>query len=131
MDPSNPYQSSILIAESEDTRQQKLDSLRVAFLGWERLRVVYNLSLAALTTATVALLVLLRGYDWLHLGYLVEGAIAAILANIGFCLGLWLEAMLLFLGWRLATKRGVIFGIGLVFSSLITVLAILSTQMQF
>jgi hypothetical protein len=64
----------------ESTASSPPYTARAAFIAWERLRVVYNLTLAVLVLAVAQT-------DWSDPEFTWQLAIAACLANLCFCLG--------------------------------------------
>ncbi len=95
---------------------------RATFLAWERLRIVYNIVLVALTCISVLGTQPQQGLDP---GFWLAAAGAGVAANVCYFLGPGLECYLRWLGLRNAMLTSLLFGLGLAFSMLITLAAAL------
>jgi hypothetical protein len=86
------------------------------FLFWEKLRVLYNLSLTTLVLLVWAgLLRSSVSFDTL----LVESIVGAVGANVCFCAGPVANAYAYWLGWRHPVVTFILFVTGTVFSMLL------------
>ncbi len=90
---------------------------RATFLAWERLRIVYNVVLVALTCISVLGSQPQHGLDP---GFWLSAVVAGLAANVCYFLGPVAACYLRWLGVRSAMLTPLLFGLGLAFSMLIT-----------
>lgn len=99
--------------------------VRTTFLHWEKLRIIYNMVLVALTCiATFGLkpeLALDPGFWLLAIG-------AGLAANVCFFAGPLSESYIRWLGYRSAVLTYGLFGAGMAFSSAVTLVAAITVD---
>jgi hypothetical protein len=108
----------------ETPRSQFLSELRATFLHWEQLRVVYNLVLVALTcTLVFGFRPEISGDP----GFWAGAMLAAVAANVCFFLGPIADCYIRWLGYRSRVVTYGVFGVGMAFASLVTLVAAMLT----
>lgn len=108
----------------ESARPSLVAELRMTFLHWEQLRIVYNLVLVVLTCTTVFGL---RPDLAMDPGFWGEALIGAVAANVCFFLGPIIDCYVRWLGWSSRLVTYGVFGVGMAFASLVTLIAAMLT----
>ena len=101
---------------------------RTVFLRWERLRVLYNASLAV-----VVLGFIIRSggvHEFMDTGFLLFLVSRCFLANVCFMLGPGVEAYAAWLGWRPPWLRSLLFTLGLMLSVGLALLSVALFEMS-
>ncbi len=98
---------------------------RATFLQWEKLRVIYNVVLIALTCMMTFGLKPELAMDP---GFWLEAAVAGVAANFCFFAGPIVECYIRWLGYRSPILTYGIFGVGMAFSCLVTLVAAVLVQ---
>lgn len=117
--PTNQRDAAMSPSDNDANDPTLLQIAKPVFRSWEKLRVVY---VGLLTLLTLVLL----GRELLTLRVLAEVVFGAIAVNVAFFAGPILETYVRWLGYRGPFLRWVLFGLGTLFSILVTLIALLS-----
>ena len=101
---------------------------KAIFLAWEKLRIVYNLILAAIVLGFVVCDPAMRV---LNLRYLLALVYLCIVANVLFLAGPAVEAYAAWLGFNTRVLRLVLFGLGTIFAGLLAVFVMSGSLLPF
>jgi len=98
------------------------------FVGWEKLRIVYNFILTAIVLAFVIIDPLMRAWD---LRYLLALVYLCFVANVLFMAGPAVEAYAAWLGFKTTALRLVLFALGTILAGLLAILVMSGTLLPF
>jgi hypothetical protein len=136
----NPFESPQEVEKSETLELKRLDreekyrALGQLFWRWEKLRILYNAVLAIEVLVLTVMIAVLRPdsvqqiFQVLFCGRLVTGCLAA---NLLFLLGYYVNAYLVWMGFRQRIYTAILFLGGLTVAIGVTALAIAEALLSF